>query len=59
MKIPEKNLREFLRHCLSKYWQAKIEPLSVVDAVGTQSIAKQGTQMALKNYYFSNLVLPP
>jgi len=55
MKISEKNHLEFLRHCLSKYFQANIEPLSTVDAVSTQSIAERGTQMALKNYHFSSI----
>jgi len=57
MKTTEKNLPEFLRHCLSKYQNAKIEPLSAVGAAGTQSIAEPGTQMPLKNYNFSGI--PP
>jgi len=55
MKIPEKNLPEFLRHCLSKYLPARIEPWPTVGAAGTQSTAKRGTQMALKNYHFTSI----
>lgn len=53
--ITEKQLREYLRICWSKYMKAKIEPGTAVGALGAQSIGEPGTQMTLKTFHFAGV----
>lgn len=53
--ITERQLREYLGVCLSKYLKAKIEPGTAVGAIGAQSIGEPGTQMTLKTFHFAGV----
>lgn len=55
MKVTEDQLRFFLEMCRVKYIKAKIEPGSMVGAVGAQSIGEPGTQMTLKTFHFAGV----
>ena len=53
--MSELQLNKFLDTCLAKYTKARIEPGSVVGAVGAQSIGEPGTQMTLKTFHFAGV----
>ncbi|KAI8880930.1 beta and beta-prime subunits of DNA dependent RNA-polymerase [Backusella circina FSU 941] len=53
--VTERQLREYLSVCLSKYLKAKIEPGTAVGAIGAQSIGEPGTQMTLKTFHFAGV----
>ncbi|KAK9456872.1 hypothetical protein V1511DRAFT_509555 [Dipodascopsis uninucleata] len=55
LKISEKTLDQFLKHCLQKYERSKVEPGTAVGAVGAQSIGEPGTQMTLKTFHFAGV----
>lgn len=53
--VTERQLREYLGVCISKYLKAKIEPGTAVGAIGAQSIGEPGTQMTLKTFHFAGV----
>ncbi|KAL0083699.1 hypothetical protein J3Q64DRAFT_1748787 [Phycomyces blakesleeanus] len=53
--VTERQLRDYLGVCLSKYLKAKIEPGTAVGAIGAQSIGEPGTQMTLKTFHFAGV----
>lgn len=54
-KVSRSTLIKFVRLCLDKYKQARVEPGHAVGAVGAQSIGEPGTQMTLKTFHFAGV----
>ncbi|KAJ4833985.1 DNA-directed RNA polymerase III subunit 1 [Turnera subulata] len=53
--ITEKQLRVFLKTCIDRYLQKRIDPGTSIGAIGAQSIAEPGTQMTLKTFHFAGV----
>jgi DNA-directed RNA polymerase III subunit RPC1 len=54
-KISQSALDKFIKLCLEKYANSRVEPGHAVGAIGAQSIGEPGTQMTLKTFHFAGV----
>ncbi|CAI9105246.1 OLC1v1004130C1 [Oldenlandia corymbosa var. corymbosa] len=53
--ITAQQLEVFLRVCISRYHNKRIEAGTAIGAIGAQSIGEPGTQMTLKTFHFAGV----
>ncbi|XP_010483650.1 PREDICTED: DNA-directed RNA polymerase III subunit 1 [Camelina sativa] len=53
--VTDKQLEVFVKICVSRYREKKIEAGTAIGTIGAQSIGEPGTQMTLKTFHFAGV----
>jgi len=53
--MTDEEVRVFIKECITRYRQKRVDPGSTVGAFGAQSIGEPGTQMTLKTFHFAGV----